>query len=118
MDCRTNNLVRQFCGMAGMPLVCGGSPQGHKDVVTDEPYSDYQGLYREVQAEKGIAKSQPEGLKLDNKAHMTNKLAADSEIQNATVTHMQIRQVDEERMTACPVRSYGRKCWLNYPACS
>ena len=71
--------------MTGMPSVCGESPHGAQlptnPIVTPKVYTVRCGR------EEGIAKSWPDEQKSDIKALLADKLAIDSKIQKATVTH-------------------------------
>ena len=57
-------------------------------VVADEPQSDSQGLYREVQARRKDSEIEYFEQKSDTKAYMADKWVKSHEFQKATVTRM------------------------------
>ena len=59
-----------------------------RGVVADEPHSDSQGLHRKVQARRRDSEIAAWRTEIWYKAHMADKLARDSEVRKATVTHV------------------------------
>ena len=57
-------------------------------VVANEPHSDSQGLYREVQARRRDSEIVACVQKLDTKAYTADKWAKSHEVQKAIVTRM------------------------------
>ena len=57
-------------------------------VVADEPHSDSQGLYREVQARRRDSEVVAWRTEIWYKAYAADELTTDSKVQTATVTHM------------------------------